>query len=61
MDLELDIYNEKDVHTHTVNGSCCQAGLCIKAPCGCCETVDFDLLDKNGDKIGDIQKVSFII
>jgi len=36
MDLELEIYNEKEEHTHTVNGNCCQLGIWCKAPCESC-------------------------
>lgn len=39
-------------------GDCCQCGMICSAPCGTCQTIDFDITDQHsGEKVGHIRKI----
>mmetsp|Transcript_26238 Transcript_26238/g.61449 ORF Transcript_26238/g.61449 Transcript_26238/m.61449 type:complete len:295 (+) Transcript_26238:45-929(+) len=40
----------------TIDGGCCQLGLCCPCPCGPCAEVKFEIQDPSGRQIGEIIK-----
>jgi len=56
MDLQVDVHDETDTLKYKINGSCCQPGLFAKCPCEPCGTIDFDIYNATGEKIGSLQK-----
>jgi hypothetical protein len=48
---------EDSTGPYTIEGSCCQCGLCCSCPCGPCKKVDLWLYDSNKTKVGNISKV----
>jgi len=54
--LQVDIHDETESIKYKVNGSCCQIGLFLRWPCEPCQTIDFDIYNAGGDKVGSLQK-----
>eukprot|EP00826_Nyctotherus_ovalis_P053630 TRINITY_DN6994_c0_g1_i3.p1 TRINITY_DN6994_c0_g1~~TRINITY_DN6994_c0_g1_i3.p1 ORF type:complete len:260 (+),score=43.55 TRINITY_DN6994_c0_g1_i3:47-781(+) len=52
-----DLRSSDEKEFYTVDGSCCQCGLCCRCPCGPCKQVDFGVLDPSGNNVGNISKV----
>jgi hypothetical protein len=56
MNLQVNVHDESDALKYKVNGSCCQLGIWCHWPCEPCQTVDFDVYDAGGEKVGSLQK-----
>jgi hypothetical protein len=54
--LTFTIRDESDESIATIEGGCCQWGLCCPLPCGPCATVEFDVKDSEGNDIGHLEK-----
>jgi len=56
MNLQVNVHDETDTLKYKINGSCCQLGLFFKWPCEPCQTIDFDIYNAGGEKVGSLQK-----
>jgi len=55
-DLTFAIMDEDGDQAMTVEGGCCQMGLCMPLPCGPCAEVHFNVKDSEGHEVGHITK-----
>lgn len=55
-DLTFSIMDEDGDQAMTVEGGCCQWGLCMPLPCGPCAEVNFEVKDQDGNDVGHIRK-----
>jgi len=54
--MSFAITNEDGAIPLTVDGGCCQPGLCCPLPCGPCSVVHFDVLDAKAQPVGSLKK-----
>mmetsp|Transcript_15944 Transcript_15944/g.13502 ORF Transcript_15944/g.13502 Transcript_15944/m.13502 type:complete len:372 (+) Transcript_15944:198-1313(+) len=56
--LVVNVYDSDGDLQYIINGSCCQLGIWCKFPCEPCETITFEVQNKQNDKIGECIKKS---
>jgi len=54
--MTFTIQDENGDELMSSASGCCQWGLCFPLPCGPCRTVEFPIVDKNGDSVGEMVK-----
>mmetsp|Transcript_35974 Transcript_35974/g.32358 ORF Transcript_35974/g.32358 Transcript_35974/m.32358 type:complete len:211 (+) Transcript_35974:164-796(+) len=50
-DRGIRVFDKKGEHIYEIIGNCCQLGFCCQCPCDACQTIDFEIRNKKGDKI----------
>lgn len=54
--MTFHVQDPDDNDIVTVDGGCCQWGLCCPMPCGPCAKVNFEIQSNDGAQVGEIQK-----
>eukprot|EP01016_Furgasonia_blochmanni_P007714 TRINITY_DN13092_c0_g1_i1.p1 TRINITY_DN13092_c0_g1~~TRINITY_DN13092_c0_g1_i1.p1 ORF type:complete len:581 (+),score=45.64 TRINITY_DN13092_c0_g1_i1:195-1937(+) len=58
MNLQLDIYGDKEQILYKIEGSCCQLGLWCNWPCEACQLIHFDVKGGDGAILSGLDKKS---
>ena len=61
MERALEVYDHEEKLVYTITASCFQCGFCCRCPCEKLQSVNFQVLDANNQKVADMQKVLFIL
>lgn len=56
MNMTFSVRDENREELVSADSGCCQWGMCFPLPCGPCRTVEFSVVDNNGDSVGHLQK-----
>jgi hypothetical protein len=56
-DMVFEIFDREDKLVYKIHGSCCQWGLFCNCPCDQCAKIQFNVLNIEGQPVGEIYKI----